>query len=185
VQACYKYKNPFEYKPVFKLWVRTNEKPIIRSQNNAIWERIKLIPFEKSIPKDKRLPRSEVDAKLLAERQGILTWLVRGAQLWMTERLHDTSEVTAAVQGYRTDSDIIRLFMDECMEEGNGAKVKSADAYQAFVGWCRDAGEKYVMTRTKFVQRCAALTGQPVSRSGGHTYIMGAKLNNQASMYVN
>jgi putative DNA primase/helicase len=184
VQACFKYKNPFEYKPVFKLWVRTNEKPIIRSQTNSIWDRIRLIPFERSIPKDLRKPRSEVDALLAAEQQGILAWLVRGSQAWIKQGLGEPTEVTAAVQGYRTDSDIVRMFMEECTEEHSASKVKSSDAYQAFVGWSRDAGERYIMTRTKFTQRCSALTGQPLNRSGGHTYIIGFKLNQQANMYV-
>lgn len=186
VQACFKYKNPFEYKPIFKLWIRTNEKPIIRSQNNSIWDRIKLIPFEKPIPKEKRLPRSEVDAKLLEEREGILTWLVDGAMQWIKDgSLNDPNQVSAAVQGYRTDSDIVRLFIEECGEEQRSSKVKSAEAYQAFVGWSRDAGERYVMTRTKFVQRCSSILGTSTTRSGGSTYIVGMKLNSQASMYVN
>ena len=186
VQACFKYKNPFEYKPIFKLWIRTNEKPIIRSQNNSIWDRIKLIPFEKPIPKEKRLPRSEVDAKLLEEREGILTWLVDGAMQWIKDgSLNDPNQVSAAVQGYRTDSDIVRLFIEECGEEQRNSKVKSAEAYQAFVGWSRDAGERYVMTRTKFVQRCSSILGTSTTRSGGSTHIVGMKLNAQASMYVN
>jgi putative DNA primase/helicase len=185
VQACFKYKNPFEYVPKFKLWIRTNEKPIVRSQTNSIWDRIKLIPFERSIPKDQRLPRSEVDERLASERQGILAWLVEGARIWAAEKtLHDPTEISAAVNGYRTDSDIVKMFMEECCEEGTTSKVKSSDLYQAFVGWSRDAGERYIMTRTKFVQRCAGLTGNPVTRSGGNTYVVGVKLNTQASMYV-
>lgn len=185
VQACFKYKNPFEYKPIFKLWIRTNEKPIIRSQNNSIWDRIKLIPFEKSIPKEARLPRSDVDAKLLEEREGILAWLVQGAMMWLNEgSLSDPSEVSAAVHGYRTDSDIVRVFIEECAEEHSAHKVKSSDAYQAFVGWSRDAGERYIMTRTKFVQRCSSILGTSTIRSGGSTYIVGMKINAQASMYI-
>jgi len=185
VQACFKYKNPFEYKPTFKLWIRTNEKPIIRSQTNSIWDRIKLIPFENPIPKEKRLPRSEVDAKLLAEREGILTWLIRGAKMWLDDKsLSDPTEVSAAVHGYRTDSDIVRVFIEECADENPNSKTKSSEAYQAFVGWSRDAGERYVMTRTKFVQRCSAILGKPTTRSGGSTYIVGMKINQQASMYI-
>jgi putative DNA primase/helicase len=186
VQACFKYKNPFEYKPVFKLWIRTNEKPIIRSQNNAIWDRVKLIPFERSIPIEQRLPRSDVDAKLAAEQQGILSWIVEGARMWTAKKsLNAPPEVSAAVSEYRTDSDIVKLFMEECCETGNGFKVKSPDVYQAFSGWCKDAGEKWIMTRTKFTQRLAAHSGQQTTRSGGYTYIMGVKLTQQANMYVN
>lgn len=185
VQACFKYKNPFEYKPVFKLWIRTNEKPIIRSQTDAIWGRVKLIPFERSIPVEKRLPRSEVDAHLTAEREGILAWLIEGAYLWLQDKhLKDPTQVTAAVQGYRTDSDTIRQFMDECCEVSPQGRCKSSEAYQVYVMWMKDSGEKYFMTRTKFVQRLARATGCPVARSGGSTYITGIKLNQTGTMYM-
>jgi putative DNA primase/helicase len=185
VQAKFLYKNPFEYVPKFKLWIRTNEKPVVRSQTNSIWDRIKLIPFEHPIPKEMRLPRSVVDERLAEERQGILAWLVAGAKLWFADKaLHDPVEISAAVSGYRTDSDIVKLFIDENCEESATSKVKSSDLYQCFTGWSRDAGERYVMTRTKFIQRCAGLTGNPTTRSGGNTYVVGIKLTVQASMYV-
>jgi putative DNA primase/helicase len=186
VQACFKYQNPFEYKPIFKLWIRTNEKPIIRSQTNSIWDRIKLIPFERSIPKDKRLPRSIVDAKLIEEREGILAWLVRGAQMWVIDSsLSEPSEVSAAVSGYRSDSDIIRIFLDECAEENPQYKIKTSELYQAFVGWSRDAGERYIMPRIKFIKRVSLALNSSTSRSNGQVYLHGCKLTTQASMYVN
>lgn len=184
IQARHLYQAPFEYKPVFKLWIRTNDKPIVRSQNNAIWDRIKLIPFERSIPKESRLPRSEVDERLRAEREGILAWLVSGAMAWRQGQLADPKEVTAAVNGYRTDSDIVKAFIEECIEENPTAKVRASEAYQAFVAWCRDAGERYVMNRTRFTQRMLAIIGTPSTRSGGQTYLQGVKLNQQAGMYV-
>jgi putative DNA primase/helicase len=184
VQACYKYKNPFEYRPVFKLWVRTNERPIIRSQTNAIWDRVKLIPFDKSIPKDRRLPRSEVDVRLRAEAGGILTWLVNGCIAWLQHGLEDPEIVKAAVQGYRTDSDVVKQFAEECMESGTSVRVKTADVYQAFVAWCKEGGERYIMTKTRFTQRLKASILAEIERSGGQNYVIGFKLNQQASIYA-
>lgn len=184
VQACYKYKNPFEYRPVFKLWVRTNERPVIRSQTNAIWDRVKLIPFERSIPKELRLPRSEVDRRLREEAQGILTWLVRGAGLWAAEgNLIDPPEVMAAVQGYRVDSDLVRIFMDEAIEINGNSRVKAQEVYMAFSMWAKDSGEKWVMTKTRFTRRLK-MYGVEVERSNGQTWFSGIKLTQAASMYI-
>ena len=47
------YADEFEYLPEFKIWVATNHKPIIRGMDLGIWRRIKLIPFEVNIPKNK------------------------------------------------------------------------------------------------------------------------------------
>ncbi len=184
VQACYKYKNPFEYKPVFKLWIRTNEKPIIHSQNNAIWDRVKLIPFERSIPKDKRLPRSEVDSRLRTEMPGILAWLVRGCSAWLKAgHLIDPPEVTAAVQGYRVDSDIVRSFVDEAIEKKVGTKLKTQDAYQAFVMWCKEGGERYIMTKSKFTRRMKAI-GYDMDRANGQNFFKDVVLTQSAAMFI-
>lgn len=184
VQACYKYKNPFEYKPVFKLWIRTNEKPTIHSQNNAIWDRVKLIPFERSIPKAQRLPRSEVDSRLRAEMPGILTWLVRGCSAWLKAgHLVDPPEVTAAVQGYRVDSDIVRSFVDESIEPKVGNKLKTQDAYQAFVIWCKEGGERYIMTKSKFTRRMKAI-GYNMDRANGQNYFKDIALTQSAAMFI-
>lgn len=166
VQACFKHRNPFEYRPVFKLWIRTNEKPIIRSQNEAIWNRVKLIPFTQPIPKDRRLPRSEVDERLEAEAPGILAWLVQGILLWQAEGgLTDPPEVTAAGNEYRVDSDLVKHFADECIETVEPKEKKSlptSAAYTAFSNWCRQNGERYIMTRIKFTKRLLAVLNYTV-----------------------
>lgn len=167
IEACYKYKNPFTYRPVFKLWIRTNEKPVIHSQNNAIWDRVKLIPFDRSIPPDKRLPRSEVDARLRAEYPGILAWMVRGCQEWQKGGLQDPPEVTAAVQGYRVESDVVKAFYEECLIPKGGAVLKIQTVYQAYVWWSRDAGEKRVMTRNQFTRRLRRIASDYMGHSGG------------------
>lgn len=183
VQAEYKYKNPFEYKPAFKIWIRTNEKPVIRSQNNAIWDRIKLIPFERQIPKDKRLPRSEVDKRLREEFPGILAWMVRGCLDWQKNGLQEPEEVTKAVDDYRVESDIVRAFADECVVEAPSKRLPTSSAYQAFVWWCKEGGEKYVMTKTKFTRRMRAL-GYEVDRVTTGTVIQGVELTPAASMFM-
>ena len=47
----------FEFTPVFKLFLATNHKPVIRGTDEAIWRRIHLIPFRVMIPEGERDPR--------------------------------------------------------------------------------------------------------------------------------
>ena len=35
----------FDFKPAFKLWLATTHRPSIRGTDDAIWRRIRLIPF--------------------------------------------------------------------------------------------------------------------------------------------
>ena len=72
-----KYENPIEFHESHKVWMDCNHKPIVRKTDNAIWNRIHLIPFNVTIPDDE-IDR-ELKSKLLAEAEGILAWAVAGA----------------------------------------------------------------------------------------------------------
>ena len=72
VTARFLFAEPFDFRPEFKLWLSTNNKPIIRGTDDAIWDRIRLIPFTrrfKGRDADTRLPE-----KLRAEMPGVLRW---------------------------------------------------------------------------------------------------------------
>src|SRR5206468_6004458 len=75
----------FEFKPVFKLWLATNHKPVIKGTDEAVWDRIRLIPFTVRIPEaqqDKHLIE-----KLKAEEPGIISWAVEGCLAWQRDGL--------------------------------------------------------------------------------------------------
>lgn len=153
LQACKKFKEPFEFQPQFKLWIRTNEKPIIRGMSDAIWRRIKLIPFEIPIPASERMRRDEVDEILLSEYEGILNWCVQGAIKWNKSGLMDPQMVTAATAGYRTEMDIIQSFYDECVIESPEAYISRSELYQTFSRWAKENGLRYIMTADAFGKR--------------------------------
>jgi putative DNA primase/helicase len=53
--ACrYLYGEFFEYTPQFKIWLASNFKPAIRGNDDAIWRRIRLIPFNQQFKGGKR-----------------------------------------------------------------------------------------------------------------------------------
>jgi putative DNA primase/helicase len=140
IQACKKFHEPFEYIPQFKIWLRTNEKPIIRGISEAIWRRIKLIPFIKPIPPDLRLRREIVDEALEKEYEGILAWAIQGAIIWYKNKLIDPVEVVSATESYRSEMDIIATFISECLEFDDSYKIARIDLYQAFISWLKDNG---------------------------------------------
>ena len=50
ITARFMKTNFFEFEPTHTLWLAANHKPVIRGTDTAIWRRIKLIPFDVSIP---------------------------------------------------------------------------------------------------------------------------------------
>lgn len=135
----------FTFTPTFKVWLATNHRPIIRSTGRATWRRMMLIPFEVTIPEGEwdrgLLP------KLLAERDAILLWAVRGCGDWqfgspgVPAGLRPPTRVTEATNAYRADMDILGEFLAEKCVVGEGERVANADLYRAFASWQRDNGE--------------------------------------------
>jgi putative DNA primase/helicase len=128
----------FEFQPTHKLWMYGNHKPIIRGNDLGIWRRIRLIPFTVTIPAAERDPH--LKDKLLAELPGILAWAVEGYEAWVTEGLDVPEQVTKAVADYREEMDLIGMFMQDCLEEGDDdTPVK--DVYEVYQEWCKQNGE--------------------------------------------
>ena len=114
--------------------------------DDAIWRRVKLIPFEVTIPdapQDKYLPE-----KLKDEWSGILRWEVEGCLKWQREGLGLPKAVKLANQEYRSEMDILAPFIEDCCVLGPEYQVKSKDLYEAYKGWCGENGEKDVSQKT-------------------------------------
>ncbi len=130
----------FEFSPEFKPWMATNHKPQIRG-DQAIWRRLKLVPFEVSIPVEVQKPRHEVMAMFRAEFPGILAWAVQGCLEWQREGLGVPDEVIAATKEYEAEQDTLAMFLsDRCVCVPN-ARAPSNALYKAYRQWAEEHGE--------------------------------------------
>lgn len=138
VAARFLYHEFFEFRPEFKLVLATNHRPVVRGTDNAIWRRIKLVPFPNSLPEVDR-DRGLLD-KLYAERPGILAWAVRGCQEWQANGLQVPARVQEETEAYRTEQDALGRFIEECCLLGDSARVQATALYDAYREWAgRDA----------------------------------------------
>jgi putative DNA primase/helicase len=107
-------ENFWQFFPTHTAFLSTNHRPEVKGTDHAIWRRIKLVPFEVTIPEaeqDKKLA-----AKLRAELPGILSWIVRGCLEWQRYGLGESEEVKAATTSYRDDMDNLAGFIqDRCV----------------------------------------------------------------------
>ena len=130
----------WQFDPTHTAFLCTNHKPEIRGTDNAIWRRIRLIPFTETIPpaeQDKKLPE-----KLRAELPGILAWCVEGCLEWRRNGLQAPDEVRKATGAYRSEMDVIGAFLrDEC-ELGRDFKATLKDVYARYEEWCEEGGER-------------------------------------------
>lgn len=147
VTARFLHAEFFEFRPQFKLWLAANHRPIIRGTDPAIWDRIRLIPFEVSIPESERDP--ELKNKLLAELPGILAWAVQGCLLWLEQGLGKPAAVQQATDAYRRESDTLGSFLEDACSMDPADATPATDLYQAYKQWASENGE-YEMSQTAF-----------------------------------
>ena len=149
VTCRFLYGEEFEYTPEFKIWIATNHKPVVRGTDFGIWRRIKLIPFEVNIPKEK--VDKNLKYKLRAEFPQILRWAVEGCMKWRAHGITEPQCVTDATKEYKHEMDLLAGFIDQCVEIDYECddKVMANDLFRVYCRWAKENNE-YEMSSKKF-----------------------------------
>lgn len=161
IRTCRKYENMIEFPETHTLWIDANHKPVIRGQDNAIWNRLALVPFEVTIPKSEQ--DQNLGTKLLEEAEGILAWAVAGAVRWHSEGLQRPPEVNEAVATWRAESDPLTDFIEERCELGPDAWILSGILWRHYEEWTESSGVD-ALSRTQFNARLRGLGCRPDRR---------------------
>jgi len=140
IMARFKYQDLFSYTPVFKIFLATNYKPIIRGTDEGIWRRVMLIPFNQTFKGDEK--DEDLRTKLQAELPGILKWAVEGCLKWQREGLNPPSAVINATEQYKLEMDWLSDFLNECCEVGPLEKVSVKDLYETYLKWAEGGKPK-------------------------------------------
>lgn len=138
----------FDFWPKFKLTVHGNNKPGLKSVDEAIRRRVLLVPYSVTISAHERDP--ELGEKLKAEWSGILHKLVQGALEWQQIGLAAPQAVIDATNAYLDDQDLIGQFLDEwCVTDLNGA-AQSSELFEAWKEFCEEQGRRNVGQQKDF-----------------------------------
>lgn len=136
VVARFLYRDEFEFRPAFKLWIAANRLPEIRGTDHAIWRRIRRVPFPTKITRpDRQLP-----ARLRAELPGILNWAIEGAVAWGAEGLGVPDTVRSATQDYRREQDSVGEFIEARCELAPDAEATPTELRDSYEEFCAAAG---------------------------------------------
>ena len=80
--AIHAPRRVLRFSPTFKLVIAGNNKPGLRSVDEAIRRRFHMIPFTVTIPPEER--DRGLAEKLKAEWPGVLQWMIEGCLEWQT-----------------------------------------------------------------------------------------------------
>jgi putative DNA primase/helicase len=140
ISARAPYGKPFSYRPQFKIWLSTNRKPEIPDESEAIWDRIRLIPFTQRF-EDGKGADPKLPAKLREELPGVLAWAVKGCVDWNGGGLDTAAAIERATAAYRSETDIIERFFEDVCAFRADYRVPKKDLFEAYEAWCTENGE--------------------------------------------
>ncbi len=140
IQAAFKHKNRFSYRPQYVVWLSSNHKVMGDPEDDALWYRVLVVEFPNSHAEHEdtslkaRMKQSEA-------QRGILKWIVEGAIRWYaSKRLEVPEQVRLATQAHRDELDTIALWINDEVTEDETAFAPFAEAYQSYSLWCENNG---------------------------------------------
>lgn len=136
-----------------KIWLTTNHKPAVTGNDEGMWRRLLLIPHNVQISDDDDDPL--LTRRLQCQADAVLKWALYGLWKYMRHGLEPPQAVRLATQQYRSEQDILGLFLSEYVvtsaESESVTKqdfVLKSDLYAAFEKWMKANGEKPWASRT-------------------------------------
>jgi len=145
-----KYKEPFDFTPSHTLVLYTNHLPKVGAMDRGIWRRLIVIPFNAVISGAGDIKNY---AGYLQKHAGqyALRWIIEGAEKAIAENYHLKRPkcVEDAINRYRSDSDWLAHFLEECCEIGAEYHEKSGAFYSAYRAYCARTGD-FIRSTTDF-----------------------------------
>ena len=166
LRANFMRQDHFEFRPLFKLLVAGNHRPELHNVGEAMRRRLHVVPFDITIPKESRDPL--LPEKLLAERDGILGWMIEGCAAWQRIGLAPPHTVIAAAEDYFASEDMIGQWIEEACETGPACRALSAALFRSWSAWAEAAGVQVGSQRSLGeVLRSRGFTSERTNRSRG------------------
>lgn len=141
IYADVKNRDPIIFTPQAKIWWAMNGMPRITDRSGATTRRIYIIPFNRSIPEEQRIPNLE--QKLYAERAGIFNSLIQ--HYWRVIRNPGFSPCAQADERrreYAAENDTEATFLEENCDLHESYRTAGSQLYIAYRNWCETYGFK-------------------------------------------
>jgi putative DNA primase/helicase len=138
-KAVRKYESHFTFPETWKIWMDCNHRPIVHGTDDAIWNRLVVIPFEHVVPKEKQIVNL-AQCLVAEEAEGILAWMVRGLAAWRTNGLTLPAVMAEQRDQWRKESDDIHQWLEDKCIVAKEATAPGSALYASNKQWRGENG---------------------------------------------
>ena len=169
------YEKQVTFTPSHTLFVATNRRPHASADDDALWERVKVLDFKARFledpdptkPNEQKHDLALLDT-LALEAPGILAWLVRGHMAYQKDGLGTPASVKLARDTYRLGESIDPFIAARC-DVRDGDEVEGGVLWEAYRAWC-DGAKLKVKTQHWFGRQLATRFEKGRAQSGRVVY---------------
>lgn len=134
----------FRFEMLAKISVNGNHEPKIQSTDDAIWGRVKIVPWLESLEGDpEKKDKEHFDALWGQEASGVLNWMLDGLCDYLDSGLVFPAEVVEATADHRQDSDPVGRFVSYCIDRVPApykARVQAQTLHALYLAWAKANG---------------------------------------------
>jgi putative DNA primase/helicase len=176
---CYaaKFESEVEFKAQFKLLLAVNDCPKISEDDDALFSRVRRIPWNVVIPpakQDRYLREKLTTPEVLS---AILRWAVQGLREYIAMgEIGTCSSVEASNLQYRSENDQTRDFIDSCLEVHESYRCPAIELRSAYDAWCKRESVKYPISKDKMARRLESIGASPAKGHAGQRYWKGVRV---------
>lgn len=167
------YSDQAQFTPQGKLWLSTNTLPEVPSQDDAMWRRLRVLPFNAKIENGD----GAFEDPLRAEAPGILNWLLQGAVEYHKHRLGECQVVKRATAKARRSSDSVAAWIKEMCRIDPDARVPASAAYESYRKYCRLNGWRELSVQA--FARALNAKGHRTKATNRHNVFVGLELREE------
>jgi putative DNA primase/helicase len=168
------HRESTEYVSTDTLWLATNHLPEIGVGEEAVFNRLRVIPFRQKFSSDKE---PDIEKTIERERKGILAWIVAGAVDYLTNGLGTCQTVSDATKAMQIEKDSIIGFVEQCCTLGLG-RITPDQLFQHYYNYCCQM-EKSAVGRRDFLRQIRTSYNITDIRSSGKRLLSGIGVSSE------
>lgn len=152
VTARYNYGDDEQFRMRGIIFMLANNFPTINDPSVFGSDRVKVIPFERFVPKQERDKTLRDRLREPGELSGLLNWCIEGIHKYRKEGFDAPEAVVASTKAYEKRCDMVAVYMEERLLSVECGLLKASEIYSDYCNWANET-RRSAIGRNDFYER--------------------------------